>query len=78
MDKERVKQELRKKYTLSFSDMIMVNVMLDAIELSREDGQVLVTHPVVGSMIVCPSCNGKSCTACDGGMIRVISNTPSA
>ena len=85
MDKERVKRELQERhgYQSSGEQTAMVNIMLDAIELSREqDIKITLDQQaqiMVGSLVVCPHCNGVGCTGCDAsGMVRVVSNTPSA
>lgn len=56
MDKERVKQELQKRYSYQCSgdQALMVDIMLDAIELSRQDDGV-----ITGALVVCPECEGR-------------------
>jgi len=71
MNKEKIKQELQEKYPgMTPAVIAMVNIMLDAIELSRQDdwmceggvirhgsGYTVQVHS--GSLVVCPECGGK-------------------
>ena len=70
MDKERVKQALHDKHGMLYSNDLssIVDIILDAIELSREGEPLSIDacrQLTTGSLIKCQLCDG---------MVKVVSN----
>jgi hypothetical protein len=93
MDKEKIKQKLEDDYGYQHNGglSVIIDVILDAIELSKQDDQVLIGQTLqvtTGNMVMCSNCDGQgfvvngdnhyTCKQCNGAGVLVVADSGTA